>query len=273
MSDEREVECQDCGYRWKSSADRPRCSQPDCGRSRNVEPVADAPIEDDDEQDDDAGQQTPQQTPDDEDDPADSTDEESAEDASSGYTPAFSVRQERTDTQKREVDTTETSTDADRDDGEDAEAGDKELADDETPAPEADAEIPELDPATLKPAMEGTFNVVALNRGDHWELDDKEAEQLAEAWTPVINHYAPVVFREHALIAAACMTSYSVLAPRLAKDQQLAADDDLEAERERDTEAGEVREQRTDLDLDQPADEADEQDETETEAPGGYAAV
>lgn len=41
MAEERLVQCLDCGNQWKSSAENPRCSDPDdeCGRSRNTAPV------------------------------------------------------------------------------------------------------------------------------------------------------------------------------------------------------------------------------------------
>ena len=230
MASNRLVECQDCGYRWESSADNPRCSQSDCGRSRNVEDVAD---DLDDDLDDEADDQLDQQpVEDDTDDDLDDGDDDGGRDA---YTPAFESENVRTDTDPGSPSSsTSTSTSTDDEDDEDDEASD---------GPSGPDEVPELDPEQLVPAFEASFNMVAVQRGQHWELSDDEAEQLAEGWTPVINHYAPYVMRQYTELGLAAMVTFSVVGPRLAKDKQLSQRAEKAAEDTDDS--GTVRESTT----------------------------
>ena len=232
MASNRLVECQDCGYRWESSADNPRCSQSDCGRSRNVEDVADDLDDDlDDEADDQLDQQPVDEEIDDEPEPVEDDDDGSSRDA---YTPAFESENVRTDTDPGSPSSsTSTSTDEDEDD-EDDEA---------SSGPSGPDEVPELDPEQLVPAFEASFNMVAVQRGQHWELSDDEAEQLAEGWTPVINHYAPYVMRQYTELGLAAMVTFSVVGPRLAKDKQLSQRAEKAAEDTDDS--GTVRESTT----------------------------
>lgn len=217
MTEKRLVECQDCGYRWKSSAAEPRCSKSECGRSRNVEAVAD-------DLDDDPGQ-------------GDRDEPEPVED-----------------------------------DQEDDDEDDQEDSDQQPSGPD---ELPEIDPETLEPALKATFNLAATNRGDHWELDDEEAEKLAEGWCPVINHYAPHFLRQYTELGAAVIVTYTVVGPRLAEDKKLA---ELE-EKATDDETGTVRRQRTEEDDAVEIDELPDEEQTpaseagEESQIGGYAAV
>jgi len=272
MASSRLVECQDCGYRWESSSNSPRCAKADCGRSRNVEPVEDNPddLDDDpdDQLDDEDEDEEIDETTDAEMDPADDPDDEDDADDSGGYTPAFSTETTRTDTSRSTPSTSTSSTDEDDEDDEDDDGS--------SSTSSTDSEIPELDPEQLKPALTATFNMKAKQRGEHWKLDDDEAEQLAEGWCPVINHYAPHFMREYTELGAAVIISYTVLGPRLAKDAELKkraekADEDTD-------DSGTVRQQRVEDVADALDDEADEQTpaaagETTDDAMGGYASV
>lgn len=271
MPSNRLVECLDCGYRWESSAASPRCSKSDCGRSRNVEPVADD-VDDDDEPDEanqdgdarpDGGGDTGRGVP------GGETDDDEPENAG-GYTPAFETTQTRTDTTRSTASPTDEADEADDDEEPDADG------DDEQVEPASD-DLPDLDPEQLVPALEATFGAAATKRGDHWELDEDEAEQLAKGWTPVINHYAPHVFQQYTEVGAALIVTYTVLGPRLAEDKRLAEQAEKAAE---DTDAeGTVREPRVSdvddeqLDLGGEEIETDSPAEQTTEDIGGYASV
>lgn len=276
MTEERLVECQDCGYRWESSAENPRCSKADCGRSRNVEDVADDLDGEDESEEIDETSSTDMDPSDEQAEEATDT-EPDEEDEGGGYTPAFETEQTRTDTERAARSTSSTSTD-EEDEQEDADdEAEVQESEEASSGPSTDAEIPELEPEQLVPAFEATFNVAATKRGDHWELDDDEAQQLATGWCPVINHYAPHMLREHTVLGAAIITTYGVLGPRLAKDAELAEQDERQAERQRDTEAGSTRyveDEGDGLDLGGQLDEEDSTEQTSEEAaPGGYAAV
>ena len=265
MPSERLVECQDCGYRWESGAANPRCSKSDCGRSRNVEPVEDT-VEDEGDTEADESEQQPAETV--EEDEADPDPDDADDGDSEGYTPAFETQNVRADAERGDPGSS-TDEDDDEDDGSSSTSTDED-GDDE-PEPEGVDEVPELDPEQLKPAIDATFKMIAVNRGQHWTLDDDEAEQLAEGWTPVMNHYAPVLLKENALLVTAAITSYGVLAPRLAKDRELAQ----QAERDSvddEADAGSVRQAVVEDTVE------DEQTDEQTAssngaAPGGYASV
>jgi len=260
MASERLVECQDCGYRWESGADDPRCAKSDCGRSRNVEPVDDTVDEDSEEIDDTTGDMDPVE------DEADDDLDEDPDEEGEGYTPAFEASTVRTDADRGSP----TLDDEDEDDDSDEEADEDDEATEEEP--EGEDEIPDITAEQLKPAIEATFGMAAVRRGQHWKLDDEEADQLAEGWTPVINHYAPVLLKEHALLATAAITSYSVLAPRLAKDKELAQLDELADEDTGTENAGTVREAVVEdaVEDEQPAEQTPSDNGA---APGGYASV
>jgi len=269
MTEQRLVECQDCGYRWESTAGSPRCSKADCGRSRNVEPVADDLGDEDadeaDDPEDDEGNADTSPSTSERSEATDEGDDDDPED-DEGYTPAFETEQTRSDTGRGqpsgwpsddEDDDAEETTDEDADDGEDFET----------------EEVPDLDPEQLKPAIEATFGVIGTSRGEHWELEDDEAENLAEAWAPVANHYAPQMMQEHAIVVVAAITTYSVIGPRVAEDRRQAEQEAAQERRERDTEEGTVRGERTE-------DLPDEDDAGSIEATidadaeiGGYADV
>lgn len=288
MPSERLVECQDCGYRWESGAENPRCAKSDCGRSRNVEPVADD-LDRDDDLDDDQDQpvEDVEETPDEGGDaepgrgtPSGESDEDTDPDnGSGGYTPAFQTQQTRTDTARERATTTdedvrEAVDDAGQDDGDqDGDQDDDQDGSDQQPS--GPDELPEIDPETLKPAIEATFGLAATQRGDHWDVDEDEAMKLAEGWTPVINHYAPHVLRQYTEVGAALIVTYTVLAPRLAEDKRLA---DLEEKAAEDTDAsGSVREPRIEeagegIDV-EIEDSSETSDPAEAAPVGGYANV
>jgi len=253
MAEKRLVECQDCGYRWESGADSPRCAKSDCGRSRNVEPV-------EDDADDPVEQEPVEDAVDD--DLEDDAVEDDADDGE-GYTPAFEASTVRTGAERGNPGSS-TSTDDEDDDEDDGSSSTDEQ-------PEGPDEVPDIDAEQLKPAIDATFNMLAVSRGEHWKLDDDEAEQLADGWTPVMNHYAPIILKENALIVTAAITSYGVLAPRLAKDRELAEQDERQAVDD-EADAGSVRQAVVEDTVE------DEQPDEQTPssngaAPGGYASV
>ena len=198
-------------------------------------------------------------------------DEQDGDDDGGGYTPAFEASQVRTDADRQ----TPTSTsDEDEDTDESTDDSTDEDGDDSTDEqPEGEGEIPDLDPDQLKPALDATFSMVAVNRGEHWKLDDEEAEKLAEGWCPVINHYAPHFMKEYTELGAAAMITFSVMAPRLAEDRRQAEQARREEEAEETAEAGTVRQARTEEDTDTVDAAVDEQQTDAAEAPGGYASV
>lgn len=257
------VECQDCGYRWESSADSPRCSKADCGRSRNVEPVeqaADEPDEDDsqDPVDDDAEHVEAE--------PVEDDDDQDDADDGGGFAAAFESREQAADLR----DEPSPPTDDDQDDDADEQADDDA---DGTPDPE---DIPDINPEQLEAGFTVTFDLIANRRGEHWELAEREdgkdeAEQLAEVWTPVLNHYAPYLFKKHTEVGVAVLASATILAPRLAEDRRQAEQREREEQDRRDGEPGEPREPEPVEDADIGTEWTDEQDAEQTA--GGYANV
>jgi hypothetical protein len=63
--------------------------------------------------------------------------------------------------------------------------------------------------------------LMATARGEHWKLSPEEVEALSSAWAPI---YAPYVHLTGRYIpwAGALLTSYQVLAPRVARERELA---------------------------------------------------
>lgn len=264
--DSRLVECLDCGHQWESSSVDPRCSKAACGRSRDVEAVDAGDVQDAGDAGDDGGDSDVQDDVDDADD---------ADDAG-GYTPAFESKTVEKATADRRPTPDDDGDDGDvQDAGDDAGDGDLETADGQQPEA-ADADLPHLDPDQLKPALQATFGMAAANRGEHWELEDDEAQQLAEGWTPVINHYAPHVLRKHTEIGAAVVITYAVIGPKLAEDKRLA---ELEEKADVDDATGSVRQARVaddggdELDLGGEEIEATSPADATAEEIGGYASV
>lgn len=271
----RLVECQDCGNRWDSTASRPRCSKAECGRSRNVEPVADDPAGDD------AGDVEPEELEaeleEDRPDPGDEekADRKSGEDPGDGddasYSPGFEVRDVRTqdDTERAAPEAPTSDEAADDDEGEDEGfSGDPE-------------DIPEIDPEQLEPGFRITFRQLARRRGEHWHLEDAdardadkgEAEELAAAWAPVINHYAPHIFREYTELGMALVVTVSVVGPRYMTDRQL---EELAEKRAEDDEAtdGAVEPETVDTEPERDPDAvADAAEPDEEELAGAFAKV
>lgn len=234
--DKRLVECQDCAYQWESTAEHPRCPKAECGRSRDVEPV---------DQDDSADSA----------DSADSSDNDDNEDG--GYTPAFTTETVEKETDQRPPIPEEP---IDQDDDQD---GDR-----DEPAEATPADL-ELDAETLEPALETTFVMIANRRGPHWELENGESEHLADAWTPVLNHYAPSVVREHTVVGVAVLSTFAIVAPRMAEDRALSQHEHARAEDDQPTDS--IREPV----IEEPDEETiEEPSEPEKNgAVGGYANV
>jgi hypothetical protein len=251
MTEERTVECLDCGHTWDSTAENPRCSKAECGRSRNVEPV---------------GQESEEPEPE-EPEPEESEPEESESDDSGGYSPAFEAASADMSGDKRPPG-------ADPSDVEEAIPGAEDGESDSEESEESqldEGDIPELDPEQLAPAIEATFGAVATTRGEYWRLDEEERDKLAEAWTPVLNHYAPVMVRQHSVVAVALITSAGIVLPRLNEDRERQKRREKE-QVDTESNAGNVREERsgTPVERDEPTPEAEENSETTA---GGYANV
>lgn len=225
MAEARLVRCRECGHEWESTADDPRCSDPndECGRARAdvVEETSDS----------DSGDDTESGT-----DGTDSTDDGS----DSGRSLFFETSDERTGVGD---DAPERPT---LDDGDDS---DEESDDDDGP----DAEIPELEPEDVRPFLVTIFGgppqsgdddaipgYMSMNRGEHWEMRDHELDQLSRAYARVGNKYLPYLLSEYTVEGLALLTTVTVVAPRLQEDRRRA---EQEAKRQRDTEpnTGNVR--------------------------------
>jgi len=223
MTEKREVECLDCGYRWESAASDPRCSKSECGRSRNVEPVI--LVEDDL----DVEPVEPDILVED-----DLADEPEPDDDGGGFTAAFESVSNTADV---EPSTPTASTSTDEDDEQDTDDED-EASDGPDPADD----VPEIDPEQLAVAFDVTFDFAADRRGDHWALDDGEDEKLGKAWAPVLNTYAPQLFAEHTEVGIAIMATFAVVAPKLAEDRELQKLREQQERAAQDGEPGDVRE-------------------------------
>lgn len=254
------VECQDCGHTWDFSGDDPsnaRCSQAECGRSRDVEPVEEIDVDDEDTSEV-AKSSSNIETSVADDELTDETSVAEDDDSSTGYSPAWQTTEEIADV---EDDAPETPNDY----AEDVEEYDQE--DDEAAEgveSEEEPDVPEIEPEQIEPAIDGTFEIVANRRGEHWKLDEDETEQLANCWTPVLNHYAPAMAAEHMIVLIAASTTMAVVQPRIQKDKEIA-------EMERKTQLDdEPAEQRDTIDVEE---DSQEEPNAEATAPGGWASV
>lgn len=279
MSEKRLVECQDCGYRWESSADRPRCSKSACGRSRNVEAVH-GDDGDQDDGDDEAEPELGESEDDEGNDDSGSTDDGGSDDStpessenggSDGFTPTFETVESgwtpgESDDDGPDLDAPDLEEHGDEDRA-DEDDGDQEDGDDEEEADPAE-EVPELEPEQLEVAFGTTFDLLANQRGDYWELDDDEQEKLAKAWCPVANQYAPHLLRTHTPVAIAAVCTVSIVAPRLQEDRERAKLEAAEERAERDGEPGSVRRA---AETDSPDPEEDSEQAEAATSMGGYS--
>jgi hypothetical protein len=91
------------------------------------------------------------------------------------------------------------------------------------PAPEG---VSEQDLANCQDALSKTFliasKVVAKKRGDHWELNEKEADSLGEVWTVALAPYLPKIGAAVPWATALVVTGIMVM-PRIEEDRRLAA--------------------------------------------------
>lgn len=214
MQESRRVECKDpdCGYTWESTADDPRCPDPDsiCGRSRAREvgdPDADA------DGDLDEGEESVPDT-------SEETDEERGL--------SFLTREVRTDAggesqspPSRDRGDTDDESDADAD-GDDSDEDDEEI------------ELPELEAEDIRPmfefafgAQDGTENsadpvdgFLSRSRGAHWRMKDRELDQLSRAWARVGNKYAPYLLAEYSVEGMALITTAMIVMPRVQEDKR-----------------------------------------------------
>lgn len=261
MTEKRTVECQDCGYRWESSATNPRCSKSDCGRSRNVEAVDGDRDDDPDESTSsvDSDELTETTQVEDDDDLEDDVD-----DGGGGFTASFESIDQRTETDDADLDLDALGSTSQ----EDEDDADQEASDDEQGAEPAE-DVPELDPEQLEAAFSLTFDVVDQQQRADWTLDDDEAAKLGKAWAPVANEYMPYMLAEHTEIGIAVVCTASIVMPRLARERTLADREEQEAREAANGEA-EIREP-------EPVDDEPSTtiETTDTAAPdtGGYANV
>lgn len=231
MADGRLVRCRECGHEWTSTADDPRCSDPndECGRARAD--VVDENADSNESPDDTASRTDSTDSPDDSD--------------SDGWTPIFETKDERTGSgDVADAPSIETDDDGD-DDGESS-------SDDDGP----DAEIPELDAEDVRPFLVTMFGgppesgdepipgYMSQQRGRHWAMRDHELNQLSRAYARVGNKYLPYLLQEYTVEGLALITTATVIAPRLQEDRRRA---EREEKRARDTEAntGNVRSDTT----------------------------
>ncbi len=232
MSESRLVRCNDpeCGHEWESSADDPRCSDPDgiCGRSR-ASPVESAESADASGSESGDGVETGTSGTD---SGTDSTDD------SSGF--FFETSEERTGV----TDDAPASPSI-------ADDGDEESDEEEDDGP--DAEIPELDAEDVRPFLVTMFGgpptpdddeaipgYMSQQRGEHWAMREHELQQLSRAYARVGNKYLPYLLAEYTVEGLALLTTATVVAPRLQEDRRRA---EREKKRQTDTEpnAADVR--------------------------------
>lgn len=269
MTEQRKVRCLDCGYEWSSSASDPRCSKSDCGRSRNVEPVEQAD-DDPDPEVEDENEPEPEEVEDEveqveetvDDDPTEETDD------SEGYEPMFKSRKETVGSSSERP---ESSGDPEVED-DDEEQSDE---DDDEQSDDPDEDLPEVNPEELAVIWQTSLSVVDSRMLTDWTIDDDEAEQLGEAWTPVANKYLPYLLKQYTVEGAAVIATLGVLSPKL-KAERDARQQAEQEENATDATGGEVREvevEETDDAPDWSVEDAVEQDAQADDQLGAYAQV
>lgn len=91
-----------------------------------------------------------------------------------------------------------------------------------TPPPEG---VSEQELQNCQEALSTTFliasKVVAKKRGDHWTLDQKEADSLGEVWTAALAPYLPKIGAAVPWATALVVTGVLVM-PRIERDRELA---------------------------------------------------
>lgn len=215
-----QVECNDCGRTWDyTGSGKPRCTNTEC-RSRDVDEI------DDTSDTSNSNDPTNETATDGGPDPDDGDDAD-------GFVPAF----ERGGDDAGTVDDSgpvrleEPEIGGGEADDEDADPGGSD-GDDGDDGPEPGAEIPEIEPEELKPALELTFSYVANRRGQHWTLRDEEAENLSVAYARVANKYAPYLLQEYTIETYALFATVTVCAPRLKYEQNQDDEEPEEPENE-----------------------------------------
>jgi hypothetical protein len=123
------------------------------------------------------------------------------------------------------------------------------------PEPEqVEEQVPELEPEDVKFFVKTPFDMASRKRGEHWELNDDELENLSQAYTRVGNKYAPYLLKEHAPEVMAAVTTASVVGPRMMTDkqrkkEQQKAEKDTEPKEESDRQSGQSESQLSDEEL------------------------
>lgn len=213
MAESREVRCLDCGHEWNCRADYPQCADPndECGRSRNVEPIAG--LEGSRDRDPETAGESHTET---------ETETETGQ-----WSPVFETAE--TETEPVEdmsmSEPPELGDDPTGDGPGDSLATEADAGDGESPEFETE-DLPELEPEDIELFVKTPFDVAAKSRGDHWELDDDELGQLSHAYCRVGNKYAPYLMKEHAPEILAAVTTVAVVGPRVAEDKEQADDGD-----------------------------------------------
>lgn len=210
------VRCLDCGHEWETVAEYPQCSDPndECGRSRNVEPIAEI-------EGGDGGMS--------ERDPEPSGDSQ----AEGGWSPVFETQEEETETVE-DMSFSEEPEIEDHDLGFGAGDTDSDPGGDSDPDEGAEPSPPQLEPEDIEFFVKTPFDMAAKSRGDHWELGEDELTQLSHAYCRVGNKYLPYMMAEHAPEVMAALTTMAVVGPRLAEDKANEEQEQKEQKRERD---------------------------------------
>lgn len=96
------------------------------------------------------------------------------------------------------------------------------------PAPAVDPEDTKKATVALSMTFKVLGAVVADKRGEHWRLEEKEADKLGEVWATVLAPYMPKVAQASPVIFALAST-WMVIQPRMEEDRRQAARRKMEA--------------------------------------------
>jgi hypothetical protein len=208
-----EVECQDCGHSWDSSAKKPRCK---CDSYDVVEIGEESPEE--------SGESTEEIS---NDSPESSNETEPSGDSGSEESGGLSLGLFETE----ENDTGDVADDPpELGGGEESseESGESTEGDDDP-----DAEIPELDPEDIRPFFELAFGeqdpeeydqpqdgILSRRQGEHYRMKEYELDRLSKSWSRVANKYAPYLMAEYTVEGMAVMTTAMIMMPRIREDQR-----------------------------------------------------
>jgi len=229
-----EVECQECGHSWDSSAKKPRCK---CDSYDVIE----------------TGDPEPEESGEEIESPTESTGESSESSSketapsggsSSGESDGFSLGL---------FETREESGEEIAEEPPEISTGSEESSEETDGDDEPDPEIPELDAEDIRPFFELAFGeedpeeydepqdgILSRRQGSHYRMKEYELDRLSKSWSRVANKYAPYMMAEYTIEGMAIMTTAMIMMPRIREDQRRreraeksATDDSSGAARER----------------------------------------